>query len=73
MLEDANSSDYLLLFYHTHFTTILTRTKVTRVADDLFRLDSFVTTPNPDELAIGIRDDLVNLFVEHVGTTVDSA
>lgn len=39
----------------------------------LLGLDGLITTSHADKLAIRIGDDLVDLLVEHVGSTVDGA
>lgn len=72
MLENADRAHDLAFLDNTDLAFgLLAGAEVARVTNDLLRLDSLVTAANTDELAVRIRNNLVNGLVEHVSTAVD--
>lgn len=75
VLQDADRAYDLTLLDDPHLTALrrLARAEVAGVADDLLRLDGLVAAAHADELAVRVRDDLVDRLVQHVGAAVDGA
>ena len=73
MLENTNRSNHLSL----HEDLILSRPsstsldKVTRISNDLLRLDRLSTTRHSDEFTLVVVNDFVDRFGEHVRSSVD--
>ncbi len=72
VLENANGADDLPVLYDAELSAITARDKVARITNDLFGLDSFGSAADTNEFTVIIGNDLMNRFVEHVGTTVNS-
>lgn len=74
MLENADRAYDLAFLNDTDLALgLLAGAEVARVTNDLLRLDGLVTAANADELAVRVRNNLVNGLVEHVGTAIDGA
>ena len=73
VVEETNSADDLALFNDADLSAIsyLTSAEVGGIADDLLGRNGFLSRTDADKIAITVSDDLVNWFVEHVGTTID--
>src|SRR5579863_8125694 len=71
VLEDANGADDLAILYDAELPALIGGAKVARITDDLLGFDSFGSAAHANKFTITIGNDLINLFVEHVGTTVD--
>jgi hypothetical protein len=72
VLEDANGANDLAILYDAEFSALVGGSKVARITDDLFGFDSFGSAAHTNKFTVIIGNDLINRFVEHVGTTVDS-
>jgi hypothetical protein len=72
VLENANGADDLPVLYDAELSAVTGRAKVARITNDLFGLDSFGSAADANEFTVTIGYDLINRFVEHVGTTVNS-
>ena len=71
VLEDTDGADDLAILYNAELSALTGGAKVARITDDLFGFDSFGSAAYTNEFTVIVRNDLVNRFVEHVGTTVD--
>lgn len=73
VVEEANRANDPAVLEDPDLSTLrfLSGTEVGRIADDLLGLDNFPSGTNANELAILVGDNLVDGFVEHVGTAVD--
>jgi hypothetical protein len=72
VLENANGADDLPVLHDAELSAFTCRAKVARITDDLFGLDSFGSAADTNKFTVVTGDDLVNRFVEHVGTAVNS-
>ena len=72
VLEKANSADDLPVLHDAELSALTGRAKVARITDDLFGLHSFGSAADTDKFTVVTGDDLINRFVEHVGTAVNS-
>lgn len=74
VLQDADGADDLALLQNADLATIsrsLASTEIAGIANNLFGFNGLLARLHAHKLAIGVRDDLVNRLVKHVGTTVD--
>lgn len=72
MLQDTDSPDDLALRLDPCLTaTGTTRAEVAWISDDLFGLDCLSSTGHANKFTVSIGDDLRDLLVKHVGSTID--
>ena len=72
MVEETNRPNDLAFLENPDLSLgFLASNKIGRIADDLLSPDSFFSRTDTDELAIFVGDNLVDGFIEHVGTTVN--
>lgn len=73
MLENADGPDDFAVLDNPDLAALATGAEIARVPNDLFCLYSFTATGHTHKLAVRVGNDLLNLFIEHVGAPVDGA
>ena len=74
MLQEADRADDLPFLDDSDLATFansLPSAKVARVTNDLLGLYSLIAAPDTNEFAVLIRDNLIDLLVKHVCTTIN--
>jgi hypothetical protein len=71
VLEDTDCADDLAILYDAELSALAAGTKVTRVTNDLFGLDSFLPAAYTDKFTIVIGNDLIYRLVEHICASIN--
>lgn len=72
VFQEANCSNNLSFLEDSDFA-IFCILEIARVANDLFCPDGFAAAGHTNELTARIGHNVVDVFIEHVSTAVDSA